>query len=144
MMFSYAFSHMIFFSKASRKFYFYKNYYLLLVAVSFFLTSVGNSIITLAARALNAVKLSSTEEKYCSKMKYCNPVVAPKKKVAVLAEKASNDDEIGNEDCAICLDSFSLFPSSDLSCGHCFHVNFIGKILKLGHDLQVCLAEPKF
>lgn len=140
-MFSYAFSHMIFFSKASRKFYFY---IICSWPFLFVLTSVGNSIITLAARALNAVKLSSTEEKYCSKMKYCNPVVAPKKKVAVLAEKASNDDEIGNEDCAICLDSFSLFPSSDLSCGHCFHVNFIGKILKLGHDLQVCLAEPKF
>ena len=141
MMFSYAFSHMIFFSKASRKFYFY---IICSWPFLFVLTSVGNSIITLAARALNAVKLSSTEKKYCSKMKYCNPVVAPKKKVAVLAEKASNDDEIGNEDCAICLDSFSLFPSSDLSCGHCFHVNFIGKILKLGHDLQVCLAEPKF
>ncbi len=58
--------------------------------------------------------------------KICNAFLAPLK-------VASNHD-----DCAICLDALSMFPISELSCGHCFHIKCIKRILKLDESLQVC------
>lgn len=80
--------------------------------------------------------------RYCSKecqashwkegghKKVCNVIV-------VVAQKTVSTAASHHDDCAICLDTLSLFPTSELSCGHCFHIKCINKILQLNDPLQI-------
>jgi len=96
--------------------------------------------------------------KYCSRKrqaahweegghkKVCDALVAQKGQadadsLASSSSSSNHENERscnGNEDCAVCLDSMSMFPVSNLSCGHRYHSKCTQKILQLDESLQVC------